>query len=232
MRKFLHSFFTFLFRLLFKMEVHGLENFPLTGTCLLCSNHLSILDAPVIFVLVDRTDITALVASKHRRNPALRFLVDHVGGIWLNREEVDPQAIRAAIEYLRHGGCLGIAPEGTRSRTGALGAVKTGVAYLADRAGALVVPFAIAGTEASVASWKRLRRSHIVVTVGPAFTLPPVDRRQRDQDLQHNTDEIMCRIAAMLPSKYWGVYADHPRLKGLVERAVSSSPLVGVDSSP
>jgi 1-acyl-sn-glycerol-3-phosphate acyltransferase len=77
---------------------------------------------------------------------------------------------------------------------------------------------AISGTEDKVifGNLKRLQRSQIVLKAGPAFTLPPLPRENRDAALKQYTDEIMCRIAALLPEKYWGVYAGHPRLKELL----------------
>jgi 1-acyl-sn-glycerol-3-phosphate acyltransferase len=60
------------------------------------------------------------------------------------------------------------------------------------------------------------KKSEIKVIVGPTFTLPPVKGKQRDAALKEYTDEIMCRIGALLPEKYRGVYADHPRLKELL----------------
>jgi 1-acyl-sn-glycerol-3-phosphate acyltransferase len=59
----------------------------------------------------------------------------------------------------------------------------------------------------------------MTVNIGKPFTLPPLPRENRDQVLQEYTDEIMCRIAALIPEKYWGVYKDHPRLHELVEQA-------------
>jgi 1-acyl-sn-glycerol-3-phosphate acyltransferase len=113
---------------------------------------------------------------------------------------------------------LVIAPEGTRSRAGALIEAKPGVSYLAAKLNRPIVPVAITGTEDEVvlANLKKLRRGHITVTAGPAFTLPPLPRENRDEALKRYTDEIMCRIAALLPEKYRGVYADHPRLQELL----------------
>jgi 1-acyl-sn-glycerol-3-phosphate acyltransferase len=113
---------------------------------------------------------------------------------------------------------LVIAPEGTRSRAGSLIEAKSGVSYLAAKLNRPIVPVAITGTEDKVVfgNLKRLRRSHFTVTAGPAFTLPPLPRENRDEALKRYTDEIMCHIAALLPEKYWGVYADHPRLKELL----------------
>jgi 1-acyl-sn-glycerol-3-phosphate acyltransferase len=113
---------------------------------------------------------------------------------------------------------LVIAPEGTRSRTGALIEGKPGVSYLATRLGQPIVPVAITGTEDKVifGNLKRFKRSHVTLTAGPAFTLPPLPRKNRDQVLKEYTDEIMCRIAAMMPERYHGVYKDHPKLQELL----------------
>jgi 1-acyl-sn-glycerol-3-phosphate acyltransferase len=57
------------------------------------------------------------------------------------------------------------------------------------------------------------------VKAGPAFKLPPLPREDREEVLKQYTDEIMCHIAALLPEKYRGVYADHPRLKELLTQS-------------
>jgi 1-acyl-sn-glycerol-3-phosphate acyltransferase len=123
--------------------------------------------------------------------------------------------LREARQFLRNGGMLGIAPEGTRSHTGALIQAKTGTAYLADKARVPVVPAAVYGSESAVRQLFSFHRPAIHIEFGKPFTLEPINRLTRDADLQRNIDEIMCRIAAMLPQRYWGVYAGHPRLKAL-----------------
>jgi len=64
-----------------------------------------------------------------------------------------------------------------------------------------------------------LRRSQVTGQVGQPFTLPPLKGSDRDAALKLYTDEIMCRIAALLPPGYRGVYAEHPRLQELLETA-------------
>jgi 1-acyl-sn-glycerol-3-phosphate acyltransferase len=210
------SIFRFLFRILARVDVQGVENIPVQGGAILAANHVGILDAPLIFTLLERQDATGLVADKYKKKPFFRILIGAVNGIWLNREAADLTAIRQARDYLHKGGLLGIAPEGTRSHTGALIPAKTGVAYLADKAGAPIVPIAISGSEEAVSSWLHLRRVPVRIRIGTPFNLAPLERGDRDGSLLRNTDEIMCRIAAMLPPAYWGVYADHLRLKELL----------------
>jgi 1-acyl-sn-glycerol-3-phosphate acyltransferase len=203
----------FIFKILSRIEVIGMENVPVQGGAILSANHLGRLDSALIFTLLERQDATGLVADKYKSKPFFRWLINLVNPIWINRESADFQALREAREYLQKGGLLGIAPEGTRSRTGALIQAKTGVAYLADRAKVPIVPIAITGTEKAFRELGRLHRPLLTVRFGQPFTLPPLDRQDRSAALQRNTDEIMCRIAAMLPPQYRGVYADHPRLK-------------------
>ena len=216
LRSLLRSIVRLLFMLLSRLDVQGLENVPPTGPCILAANHLSRLDSPLMFSLLERTDITSLVADKYQHNRLLRPLVNAVHGIWINREQADFRALRQALDYIEGGGMLGIAPEGTRSQTGALMPAKTGVAYLAGRAGVFVVPVGIWGTETAIAQLCRLRRPLIHVRIGQPFLLPPLERGDRSASLQKNTAEIMCRIAALLPPAYRGVYAEHPKLKEIL----------------
>ena len=216
LRALIRSIIRLLFRLLSRLDVLGLENIPPTGPGILAANHLGRLDSPLIFSLVERANITSLVADKYQNNFLLRPLVNAVHGIWINREQADFHALRQALDYIEGGGMLGIAPEGTRSRTGALMPAKTGVAYLAGRADVQVVPAGIWGTETAMAQLYRLRRPLIHIRFGQTFHLPPLEHGDRSAGLQKNTDEIMCQIAALLPPAYRGVYAEHPKLRELL----------------
>lgn len=205
----------FLFRVLTRMEVTGKDNIPGDGSAILAVNHLGRLDPPLVFILLERDDVTALVAKKYYGNPFFRWLINAVSGIWLDRENPDARAIREAVQFLRSGGLLGVAPEGTRSTTQALQRGKPGVAYLALAASAPIIPTAITGTERVFPELIRLRRPRIHIEFGEPFYLEPVERKNRDEALQARIDEVMCRIAALLPPEYRGVYAGHPYLEKL-----------------
>jgi 1-acyl-sn-glycerol-3-phosphate acyltransferase len=205
-----------LFRALTTVQTQDLDHIPASGPCLLAVNHLSRLDGPLVLAYVRRPDLTAIVTDKYQAFPLMRWVVDTVGGIWINRGSGDVDAIRAARAYLQTGGALGIAPEGTRSTQQALLPAKTGVAYLADITHVPVVPLAMWGTERVFNELVRLRRPRIGLRAGPALHLPPVARKTREADLQRNTDEIMAQLAALLPPAYRGAYADHPRLLELL----------------
>ena len=219
-RKLLRSILAFLFRLLTHVEVKGVENIPEKGGAILATNHMSRLDPPLVFIFIERSDLTALVADKYKKYPVFSWILNAVNGIYINRESADFSALREARSFLKNGGMLGIAPEGTRSTTGQMLEAKTGVAYLADKAGVPIVPIAIMGTEDAVQKLLHLRRPKLRIQFGEPFHLPPLVRNNRSASLKQNTDEIMCRIAAMLKPRYWGAYQDQP----CVQQASNQTP--------
>lgn len=186
-------------------EYVGLENFP-EPPYIVAINHLSIFDTPVLLTVCPHT-IRALTAAKHKRNPIYAPLLVIMGSIWVRRGEVDRHALREALDVLKQGGVLGLAPEGTRARgTHALQEGKTGTAYLATRADVPIVPVGLAGTERIKHNLLRLRRTYVRAVVGEPFRLPE-NGRVRGQKLHEYTDLIMHRIAELLPEEYRGVYA-------------------------
>jgi len=225
-RKVLRFILQLLFKLLTHTEVIGLENVPEKGACILAVNHMSRLDPPLVYILIKREDLTGLAADKYKKYPLFRWIINTANGIWINREQADFRALREARQHLANGGMLGIAPEGTRSRVGSLLKAKTGAAYLASKANVSILPAAISGTEDAVQKILHLRRPHIRVEFGKPFSLSLINRQDREAALQRNTDEIMCRIAAMLPPKYRGVYSNHDRLKELLRSDLKPAQLV------
>jgi 1-acyl-sn-glycerol-3-phosphate acyltransferase len=225
MRYILRTLIRLLFDLIARVEASGYEHLPTEGNFVIATNHLGIVDAPLAFYALDRWDLFVLIGEKWEKNPFLRWLGKHFNFIYIDRFNPDIKALRKVMALMDEGKNLVIAPEGTRSRTGALIEGKPGVSYLATRLGQPIIPVAIWGTEDEVifGNLKRLRRSHITLKAGPAFTLPPLPRQNRDTILKQYTDEIMCHIAALLPEKHRGVYKDHPRLKEILKEKVVST---------
>ena len=206
-------------RLTTRIEVHGLEYLPETGGYVIASNHLGRLDAIMPYYFIDRDDIIMLAAEKYKQIAVARWFAKHLNAIWVDRFNADLTATRQALKRLKAGGVLVLAPEGTRSHSEALSKAWPGASYLAAKADAPIVPAALMGSEDSkfFPSLKRLRRAQVLVRAGKPFRLPPLPRQGREQALRDYTDEIMCHIAAELEPSYRGVYADHPRLKQLLE---------------
>jgi 1-acyl-sn-glycerol-3-phosphate acyltransferase len=201
-----------LYSLVATVEVRGLENVP-PGGVLMCPNHLSRFDPPLVFSFLPNRRPVVFNADTYRSSPFFRNVMELVDVIWVNRGAISPSAIKAAIKVLNEGAMLGLAPEGTRSKTGGLQAGKTGVAYLGYASGAPIVPIALTNTDKIGQRLKRLQRTPLTVTFGEPIRLAEPGSRVRptNQQLETATDEIMCRLAAMLPPEYRGVYAQHPR---------------------
>lgn len=215
--KILRSIVRFIMKIITDIEVHGADQVP-EGNIIGAANHLGRLDTAAMLCVIDREDIIIPVAEKYKNHPLFGMIGRAVNAIWLNRFEADFSALREILARMEKGGLLVIAPEGTRSKTEALQEGKLGVAFLASKSGFPVVPVAVAGTEDRLIleNLKRFRRSKIVVNVGQPFKIEIPKGKGREQAMRDATDEIMCRIAVMLPEKYRGFYADHPRLKELL----------------
>ncbi len=218
MRTFLRWIIRTTVNLIAKVEIHGYENLPQSGAYVIATNHLGILDSAMLYYALDRWDVFIPVAEKWEQNPLFRFLGKYFNLIFIDRFNPDLKALRKIIKLMEAGNILVIAPEGTRSRTATMAEGKPGVSYLAAKLNRSVVPVGLAGTEDKVivANLKHLRRSHIIIHAGEPFSLPPLPAKDRDAALKQFTDEIMCHIAALLPEKYRGVYAQHRRLKQLL----------------
>jgi len=219
MKYIIRGLIRFLFNLIARVEVRGYENLPKDSSFVLATNHLGFVDVPIAFYALDRWDMFVLIAEKWGKIDLVRWVGKYFNFIFIDRFNPDIKALRKVISLMESNNILVIAPEGTRSRTGALIEAKPGVSYLATKLNRPIVPVAITGTEDKnlFGNLKRLRRSHITLTAGQVFSLPPLPRENRDEVLKRYTDEIMCHIAALLPEKYRGVYADHPRLRELLE---------------
>lgn len=215
----LYSIMKFLMGNLTHSTYIGIEDIPKEGGIIVATNHLSRIDAPLLLVNPGRPDVSALATTKYQRYPFFKWILDSAGTVWIDRERADFSAMRAGLEFLKKGGALGIAPEGTRSQVGALLEGKPGTVLLADKARVPIVPVGISGSEVMMHNLRHLRRSDITLHFGKPFYLPPMDRNDRAGWLKCCTDDIMCRIAVLLPPAYHGFYAGHPRIKELQESA-------------
>lgn len=204
-------------KIIAEVEVNGLEKLP-EGNVIVAANHLGRLDTAALLCILDREDMIMPVAEKYKNHPFYGAIGRAANAIWLNRFDADYSAFRQILDRMKQGGILVIAPEGTRSKTEALQEGKMGVAFLASKSGYPVLPVAVTGTEdrVIVENIKHFRRSKIRATAAGLFYINLPKGAGREEAMRQATDEIMCQIAALLPEKYRGVYADHPRLKELL----------------
>ena len=201
------------------LEFLNMDEAPREGALIVAGNHLGVLDALLVYYVVDRRDYIVMLAEYHSQYAYRRWLAKIVGAIFVDRYQSDFAALREVLRRLNEGGVLIIAPEGTRSKTGGLLPGQPGTAYLAAKTGVPVLPVSIVGTEDRLilSNLKRLKRTPVKVNFGEPITFQPLSRQGREETLQGYTLEIMCQIAALLPVEYRGVYADHPRLKEILD---------------
>ncbi len=234
----LRRFLTFLlhcaYRLVLRLEVVGLEHIPPSGPVILAINHISFLD-PVLVVSVLRRKVLPMAKAEVFRDVVLGPLVSAFDAFPVRRGEIDRRAVQTALEVLRLGGVLLIAPEGTRSPTGALIQGKEGAVYLAWRTGAPIVPVGVDGTDRFKVNIRRLRRTPVRVVFGRPFRVAIPETAGREA-LRVATDELMAQIAALLPPERRGVYADsstaNPRylrpLEGAAHPVLAAPAPVGI----
>jgi 1-acyl-sn-glycerol-3-phosphate acyltransferase len=219
-QKLVRVFFRFLIlKLIARVEVIGYENLP-QGAYILAANHLGRIDGMLLYCVLDRWDFIVPVAEKYKEHWLFHFLGEIMGVVWLNRFEADLHAMRVIMKRMEQGEILVIAPEGTRSTEGKLLEGKAGASYLASRTGYPIVPIGFTGTQDKNVLWhiKHFKKVEIKIYGGKPFTLEPIKGKDRDAKLKEYTDEIMCRIAALLPESYHGFYAGHPRIEELRDK--------------
>lgn len=158
------------FRGLFELEVSGLEHVPLSGPVLLAGNHSGLLDGPLVYSVSPRA-ATFLVKSELFVGPLARAL-GWLGQVPVHRGSPDRSALTAGLAVLASGGALGVFPEGTRG-AGGLEQVADGLAYLALRSGAPVLPIAVVGTAEALPRGRRVphRRAPVRVVFGTPITI-------------------------------------------------------------
>lgn len=195
-----------LIRFFFRYHIQGAENVPLTGRLIIIANHLHIVDPALIMPAVPRKIVT-VAKSEWRTDVLLGLMLRLSGVIFVRRGEADRDALRACSDVLEHEDALGIAPEGTRSKTGGLIQAKSGIAYIATRANAPILPVAILGLE-RWRDWRPNNRPECRIIIGKPFRLPGGTDKLNADNLQHLADLTMIRLGLLLPPSYRGIYAE------------------------
>ncbi len=203
-------------RAISRISVEGdIDQIPLHGPLIIAANHASNLDVPVLGSwLIPRLGrrIQWLGKKEVFDWPIVGWLATHGGVHPVDRGAADVEAFRLAQRILDAGQVLFVFPEGTRSPDGALQGARDGVALLALRTGAAILPIGIGGSDRVWPKGQRLPHpgGHVMVRIGrpfrPADELPPETARSAAKGL--TTTMIMRRIAGLLPVRQRGVYGD------------------------
>lgn len=192
--------------LLARWEVTGQEHVPKKGPLLIVANHLSLVDPPLLAASVPRP-IYFMAKRELFTSFWSRLPVQAYGAFPVRRRGISKEGLARAQKLLAAGHALGAFPEGRRSRDAQLQDADAGAALLALRAGAMVLPVGIAGTERlrTLRGW--LSRPRLQVNIGAPFSLGTANRRPQGEELAAATQRLMTSIAQLLPPSYRGLYA-------------------------
>ncbi len=197
--------------ILCRIDAAEMRKIPKSGPLIIAMNHVNFLEVPLVFAWLWPRDAVGLVKRETWKNPLLGLIADSWNAIPIDREATDLGAMRSSLEVLGRGGILLLAPEGTRSGHGRLQKGHGGAIQLALHSGAPIMPLAHSGGEIFWKNFKSLRRTPFRVRVGKPFRLvPPSGSHSVSRSVREAmTDEVMCRIAALLPASQRGAYP-HP----------------------
>ncbi len=195
------------FRFLLKFDhVEGVDNFPKTGPVIVMINHIAFVDPIVVMANLPR-NVVPMAKIEAYQYPIWGIFPELWEVIPVRRQSIDRRALRHALNVLKAGESILIAPEGTRSPQLQRG--KEGVAFLATRTSATVVPTAIEGTPGFPSvSPKRWKGEGVVVKIGKPFRFVTEQSSAGGDLLRKMTDEAMYILARMLPPERRGVYSD------------------------
>jgi len=195
-------------RLLCRVDSTQIDRVPERGPLIMITNHVSMLEIPVLRSRLRPRPVSGLAKAEAWDNRLIGWMLDQWGAIPVRRGESDMGALRRCIETLKQDRILAIAPEGTRSGDGRLRRGRPGVVTIALKSGAPLLPVAFYGGEKLKENLTRLRRTPFHVVVGNPFYIDAGGQRIVRDVRQRITDEVMYRLAALLPHEYRGVYAD------------------------
>ncbi|TDF99325.1 lysophospholipid acyltransferase family protein [Paenibacillus piri] len=183
----LRVLFYLIFRVLFRLKVVGLEHIPPDRPVILCANHTSNLDPPLLGSPITDRRVHYMAKAELFDIPVLGKLLPKISAFPVKRGGVSKESIRLSLQLLSENSIIGIFPEGSRSNSGGMG--KKGAASLAIKSGATVIPAAIVG------GYKPFRR--ITLAYGK-----PVDLSEfadgGSEGLERATDKIMSVIRSMV----------------------------------
>ena len=200
------------FRVVLRVDIRGLDRVPREGPLIIAISHSSFLDPLLAGAYVPR-DVTPMAKIEAFSIPVIGLVVRLYGAFPVRRGEVDLAAFKTALQILQNGSAMVIAPEGHRSENGALQQGREGAIMLSLRSGAPILPVAVWGGKPLWKNLSRLRRTPMWFYVGepviPAATgAKPTRERMRDM-----SNELMVRIAEMMPPEDRGYYSDLTRYK-------------------
>jgi len=174
---------------------------------ILVINHINFLEVPLIYTLLLPRKVCGIIKKETWDSWFVGMLAREWGAISVNRETPGISTFKETGKALEEKKILCIAPEGTRSGTGVLAKGHPGVVFLALKNRVPILIVAHYGIENFWYNIKRLKRTRVTFVVGESFMLAS-EMKTTKNGYQEMTDQIMARMASMLPERYRGAYAD------------------------
>lgn len=192
--------------ILCRIDAPDLQEMPEHGPLIVISNHTGQLEVAVFFGQLQPRRITGWAKMEAWDNAFLNWLFNLWGLIPVRRGEGDTSALRKALKALDEGFIFGIAPEGTRNKTGRLNRAHPGAVMLAIHSKANILPVVHWGGENFLKNLSRLRRTDFHIRVGEPFRLKLEGVKVTREIRQQIADEMMIKLAELLPAEYHGAY--------------------------
>lgn len=212
--------------ILCRIDAPDLHKVPMHGPLIVYSNHTGQIEVAVLFSHLQPRPLTGWAKVESWNNPFLNWLFNLWRLIPVRRGEGDTTALRKAIAAIQEGAIFGIAPEGTRNITGRLKRALPGTVMLALHSGAPLLPVAHWGGENFLKNLKRLKRTDFHIRVGEPFHLSVEGIRMTRETRQQIVDEMMYRLAELLPPEYRGEYE---KVTGRQEIFIKESKILETD---
>lgn len=191
-----------------RIDAPDLQTFPKHGPLIAIANHTGQIEVPLLFAHLQPRRVTGWAKAEVWDNWFLRWVFNTWEAVPIRRGEADMTALRGALDVLKKGGIFGLAPEGTRNKNGRLRRAMPGTAMLALHSKAPIVPVAHWGGEVYLSNLKRFKRTDFHIRVGKPFKLNVEGVKINGEVRQQIVDEMMYRLAALMPEEYRGEYAD------------------------
>ncbi len=197
------------FRLVLKLEITGLDRVPHEGGLIVAISHSSFLDPLLAGAYIPR-DLVPMAKSESFHWPILGAWIRWYGAFPVRRGEVDLSSYKTALRILQGGGAIVIAPEGHRSESGALQRGREGAIMLSLRTGAPILPVAVWGGKSLWDNLLHARRTPMHFCIGePVIPLLLGGKPTRER-IGKMSDDLMLRIAGMMPPEVRGYYQHWP----------------------
>ena len=197
-----------LLRIFLKINIKEFEKMPKEGPFIIIANHTSALDGPLMYVFMQPRNMVAMAKKELWNSFATRYLMNLWSSIPVDRENMERKTLQQCFDVLNKNNILAIAPEGTRSVDGSLQEGKEGVAFIAYKQKAPMVPIVTIGLEDAFKKIRRFKRAEVTIKIGKPFEIIQKEGRLDADKRSQIIDEVMGRLKDLLPPSMHGYYAD------------------------